>query len=538
MPESITSAVERRYLSRRPVVAVFFLLFFGLGLLIYRSYGISWDEPVDRNTGMVNLKYVAELVAPQWAAQDSVLNSYKTPLMQHNDRDYGTAFQLPVAFLERVFKLNVERDIFLFRHLLTFIVCFGGVIAFFKLVERRFSDWRIGLFGALWLILSPRLFGDFFYNGKDAVFLAVFVVATNTAVAFLMRPTLKRAAWHALACALAIDVRIMGIIIPAATLGILLVKAVKGEVRWRQAGPALALYLGLTCALIIAFWPFLWPAPWEHFRLAFENMSKFRWTGYVLYRGELILSTDLPWHYAPVWVGITTPLLYLACFVVGVGGILRQLVRRHWHLWQGDKEWQDLLFLALFVGPIAAIIILQSVLYDGWRQLYFVYPAFLLVALRGWMLLWHWRSAGASTRWKGVVCAATLIALIHIAVVMIRAYPLQNVYFNSLAGRNVKEQFEVDYWGLSNLRSLQFVANHDSRPIIKVYPASSTPVAFSALMLKERDRARIQVVDNEAEADYIISNYRSHPEGYEYVNEIYRSEVGGEVINSVFKKGW
>jgi hypothetical protein len=198
MPVSITKATDGRYFSRRPTVALFFLLFFGLGLLLYRSYGVSWDEPVDRNTGMVSLKYVAELVAPQWAAQDSVLNSYQTPLMQHNDRDYGTAFQLPVAFWERVLKLNVERDIFMFRHLITFIVCFGGIIAVFKLAERRFADWRIGLLGALWLILSPRLFGDFFYNGKDAVFLAVLAVATNTTVRFLLRPTVGRVACFSL----------------------------------------------------------------------------------------------------------------------------------------------------------------------------------------------------------------------------------------------------------------------------------------------------------------------------------------------------
>jgi hypothetical protein len=368
--------------------------------------------------------------------------------------------------------------------------------------------------------------------------LAVLAVATNTTVRFLLRPTVGRAAWHALACAIAIDVRIMGIVLPALTLGILAIKVLKGEVTWQRAGLLLGFYLSLTAALVVAFWPYLWSAPWENFQQAFANMSKFRWNGIVLYRGESYPSDSLPWHYIPVWIGISTPLFYLACFIVGVGGILWRLGQRHWRLWQGEQEWQDLLFLAILTGPILAVIILQSVVYDGWRQLYFVYPAFVLVALRGWVMLWRWRPTSLGTRWPALVSGITLLAVVHVVVVIIRAHPIQNVYFNELAGRNTKQRFEVDYWGMSNLRSLQYIAAHDDRPLIKVYPISSTPLIFSVYMLKKHDRKRIEVVQNEGEADYILSNYRGRPEGHPFRTEVFRSEVGGEVINSVFKRSW
>jgi hypothetical protein len=531
------SVMGRSQRSPQIIIGLFFTLLFLLGLGIYRDYNISWDEPIERNTGMVSLKYVGEIVAPNWVAKDSVLGTYTVPLHEYHDRDYGTAFQLPVSYLERVFGLVVARDIFMFRHLLTFVVCFGGIIAVFKLIERRFSDWRIGVLGALWLVLSPRLFSDFFFNSKDAVFLAVFAIGTNTAVRFLLRPTIGRACWHALACAVAIDVRIMGIILPAVTITLLLLRMGRNEVAWRRALLALVLYLVLTGALVVTIWPYLWAAPWENFQQAFANMSKFRWNGTVLYRGELLPAADLPWHYIPLWISISTPFLYLGCFIAGVGGILFRLIQRNWRLWQGDEEWQDLLFLALFVGPILAVIVLHSVVYDGWRQLYFVYPAFLLVALRGWHTLWRWCSAGIGQRWPLIVGGLTFVALSYTAFLMIRSHPLQNVYFNSLAGRDVKKRFEVDYWGMSNLKSLQYIAAHDDRPLIKVWPASSTPLAHGVLMLKKRDRVRFQVVEYEQEADYVISNYRGHPEGYDYRPAVYQSIIGGEIINSVFKRG-
>ena len=47
---------------RRRSVAVFFSLLLGVGLLLVRDYGVSWDEPNNHLNGLVNLKYVASLV--------------------------------------------------------------------------------------------------------------------------------------------------------------------------------------------------------------------------------------------------------------------------------------------------------------------------------------------------------------------------------------------------------------------------------------------------------------------------------------------
>jgi hypothetical protein len=238
--------------------------------------------------------------------------------------------------------------------------------------------------GSLFLVLSPRLFADFFYNSKDAVFMAAFAIAMSTSVRFLLRPTATSAFLHAVATGIAIDVRVVGIVLPAATAAFFLLRLARAEVP-RPTVSTLALYLGLTAGTVVALWPYLWAAPWSNFVEAVENMSRFRWKERVLYQGALVAASDLPWHYVPVWIAISTPIPYLVLFVAGTMAILAQLVRRRWRLRQNETELQDLLFLSLAMVPVASVIVLNSVLYDGWRQLYFIYPAFVLVSLRGWV---------------------------------------------------------------------------------------------------------------------------------------------------------
>ncbi|WP_324674768.1 glycosyltransferase family 39 protein [Hymenobacter sp. GOD-10R] len=519
-------------------VGSFFSLLLLLGLFIYRDYGISLDESISRENGMITLKHLVQYVAPGMLEQDFILNQYM-PLEQYNDRDYGIAFETPISLIERLLHIDDEGDQIYFRHLMTFLVCFGGVIAVYQLAARRFRDWRVGLLAALFLVLSPRLFAEAFYNDKDAVFMALFAVATNTGVRFLLRPTVGRAVWHALACAVMIDVRIMGIILPALTLGFLFWSAVRGQVKWPQMLTTGMLYVVLVAGLVVAFWPFLWSAPLDNFLWAFDNMRNFRADGLILYLGTPVSSTKLPWHYPVVWVGATTPLLYVVGFLVGVILIGITLVRQHWRLWQNEQEMQDLLFLALAVGPVLAVIVLHSVLYDGWRQLYFIYPAFLLIAMRGWVAAWQWRplqTGGAL--WSRVVLAATVLSVVTVAYQMVRDHPLQNVYFNALAGRHPEEKFEVDYWGLSFRKGLEYIVATDDRPHIAVSAPVARWAGFSQKMLPADTRNRLQFVDNPAEADYFITNYRGHAYSYDYPNEVFQIRANNMRVLSVFRLRW
>ena len=384
-------------------IGLLFLLLLVLGISSYRDYGISWDEPQQRLTGAVTVNYISKVLHLHGLGA----NKYYPTLTTYPDREYGVAFEAPAFALENIFKLRDTRDIYMFRHFLTFLVFLGGVCAVYKLSCRRFSDWRVGLLSALFLVLTPRLFADSFYNSKDIVFMAVFAAATNTTISFVLQPRVKTALVHALATAVAIDVRIMAILLVAVSVLLLLMRILRGELQSSRACLVLGVYVIVAFILLILMWPYLWSRPLIHFWEALRLMSRYQGGGEVRYMGTFIRGSEIPWHYGFVWISITTPLLYLALFLVGTYSICGRILARRIRLWENDGELQDIVFLALFFAPIITVILLHSTLYDGWRHLYFVYPAFLLVSTKGWVALWSIRSTGKI--YKTILVALTII---------------------------------------------------------------------------------------------------------------------------------
>jgi hypothetical protein len=519
---------------------LFFLMLLALGLSIYRDYGISWDEPTSRINGAVTLKYVVERFAP------SLLKGRPNtlpPLNVYNDRDYGIAFEAPAAALETMLGITDIKNVFEFRHLLTFLVALAGIFAVQKMVERRFSDWRIGLLAALFLILTPRLFAESFYNSKDVVFMAVFAIAMNTTIKFVLHPSSRSAVLHGLASSVAIDVRIMAVILPAATVTILIIRLLKRELLIPLTRRALAIYLATTCILVLVMWPWLWSHPISNFVQAFRNMAKFRWGGDVLYMGQYVPATELPWHYVPVWISITTPLLYLALFLVGVSSTLRQIASRRAGIWQGDEELQDAVFLGFLVIPVMAVILIHSVLYDGWRQLYFVYPAFLCLAVRGWVSLW---GTDLALIRRVSLAVITVASVVHTAAWMRKAHPFQNVYFNALAGTDLRSRYDLDHWGLANRKALEYILDNDRSEAIYVRADSDMPLAKSFNMIDERDRRRLRYSSDPNVSRYVVTNYRvihyrpvEDRDDTKYAADydlFYQIRVDNEVILSVFRR--
>ena len=531
-------------------VRIFFLVYLAMGIALFRSYGISVDEPLERVNGVVSLIEVGKTFDLLTIKKNEFLNRYvktrfeaaKLPLeykdhdlAKYRDRFYPVAFTLPAMALERLFNLNEERQTYLFRHLLNFLVCALGVFALYRLAERRFSDWRIGLLAALFLILSPRFFAESFYNSKDLVLMAFFAIVMNTMIGFLVKPSWRSLLWHALASGLAMDVRLMAIVFPLGTTILVAIKILRRELEWKKALAYLAVYFCFLALFLFCTWPYLWEDPFGRLSQAFVYMAKLDFPVASLYLGHIYPSTQLPWHYLPVWISITTPLLYLALFFIGAVATLKAVVLRHWRLWNTNEELQDLIFLVICVVPVLAVVLLRSVLYDGWRHMYFIYPAFLMVAMKGWFLIWTWAKSKELTKYLAALVIT--VSLANTAFWMIKAHPLQNVYFNPLAGKNWKENFDVDYWGLANRQALEYILEHDDRSVIRVWAASFTPLFLKQLFSEQSNR--IVAVSKVESADYILTNYRS-----DFIDHLrdakthlfHQVKIDDEVIISLYKK--
>ena len=157
---------------RKFALGMFFSILIAVGVFVHRDYGMGVDEPIERANGMISLNYIADQFGISKLQNSDLLNTYRfATLNTYKDRDYPVLFNLPAAFLEWVFNIDDEQTVYWYRHLLNYLVCLAGIYAIFRLAERRFESWKVGIFTAALFILSPRFFAEMFYNSKDLIFL-------------------------------------------------------------------------------------------------------------------------------------------------------------------------------------------------------------------------------------------------------------------------------------------------------------------------------------------------------------------------------
>jgi len=503
------------------IVSLFFLIFLLIGLKIFNNYGLSWDEGPQRLIGYQNYNYIFEK---------------NTEIFTSIGKYYGPAFEILLVALEKTFGPTDYRDIYLVRHLATFLLFYASVFFFYLLCKDRFGSWKIGLLGSLFLILSPRIFADAFYNSKDLAFLSVFIISIYTLIKYLDKKSFFWASVHAFVCAVLIDIRIPGVIVPVFTFGFFSLKFLKSykseKTKPIKAFFGLLCYVILLVSLTILFWPFLWENPFSNFLAAYKEMSHYPWGNTVLYMGKPIPADNLPWHYIPVWMIITTPLIYTIGFISGLIFLAYRFIKR------SLLKMNDIIFLLWFFVPLLTVIVFKSVVYDGWRHLYFIYPAFLIISLTGLISFFDFIKSKFEGKKRKILSLIFIIIVIlcalNISYFMIKNHPHQNVYFNILAGKDLRNNFELDYWGLSYRQALEYILKNDPRSDIKIN-AANFPGEFNIDILPSKDRVRLEYVENINDADYFLSEYRSHKQNYPYPNKFFSINIDGAEIMVVYK---
>ena len=237
----------------------------------------------------------------------------------------------------------------------------------------------------------------FFFNPKDLPFLSLYILGSYSLFLFWLRPGIGTGLFHGLACGMLIAMRVTGIILPAVTifliaLDLLLNKLKKGQ-WYLKYGVALFFYVPALLFFTILFWPYLWEQPWQHFQDTFKAMAQYGWTGKALFRGQFLAGKDLPWYYIIYWMGITIPLVFLLFAVCGIAQLGRllfsHLKRASFQLWEKDEQRKDWGMLALLLAPLAAIIVKDAIVYDGWRHLFLSIPVWFTLLLTVFIICGH-----------------------------------------------------------------------------------------------------------------------------------------------------
>ncbi len=497
-----------------------FLIALVIGIITNHDYGICWDEFYQRRTAMVTWDYVF---------------NHKQDLLTYMDRQYGVGFELPLIFIEKWMKLTQLKDIYLMRHMVTHIFFLISALAGYVLVYRLFRNKIMAILGFMMLAFSPRLYAHSYFNTKDIPFLCVFLITLTIAqIAFD-----KDKKWLyfvlGLMCGYTTSIRIMGIML-AVFIGLflfidLLSDLSDPEKRKHRFRNILIFPAGFCIALYVA-WPYLWTNPIGHFFESYDRMSHFDLKTSILTAGELMPSLDLPNDYLPIWFSVTNPVLWLFAGLAGGLWVLRDFIRRPLWFLKNTRERNFVLFGLCFIAPVFAVISLHSALYDDWRQLYFIYPSFVMLGLYCIYKIFE-----SKLRW--VILGACVIQITLLGMFMVKYHPLQEVYFNELVSHEseyLRHNYEMDYWGPSFKQSLDYLlAKYPDRPIkITCNPAVVDPLLNNVQTRDSADQKRIQVLPQE-KADFYIANFRFHPDDYPSTNYEHTFTVLNSTVIRIYR---
>ena len=412
-------------------------LFLLVGLAMAGDYGIPRDEPTQRRIAQANLNYIL-------GQADSI------ETINYHDRVYGVAFELPLLLAEQSLGLTDKDDISHLRSLLIHLFFVIGAFFCYRLAWRLFDNRWIARFALLIFLLHPRIYAHSFGNSKDLPFLAMFIIALYLLERAFRRDTIGAFVLLGIAVGLLTNLRIMGIMLFAAALGMRGLDLFYAR-NWPQrrgvllTGGLFVLAAGLT---LYAAAPYAWANPVDYLAASLELTVHHPNRVWELFQGARFLSTELPPQYNAVWFGITTPPPLLLLGGVGIVAVLTGGLARPGAVFRNTRRRFTGLLLACFLLPPLAAALLSSSQYYDWRHFYFLYAPFSLLAAGG--LYWLGRSIARRRLLAKPVLPAGAYGLAGAGLsltilAMTQIHPLQDLYFNFLVDRTTPEYLRTQY---------------------------------------------------------------------------------------------
>jgi len=422
----------------RFLFATFCVFLFFLMTTVSFHYGITGDDLDQKVYGEKVLNFYTSFGKDTSCLNLKVGNKENLYL-------YGGLFSMISAAANRYIGGLDEYDM---RHLINAIAGFFAIL-FTGLLARRLGNWLTGFLALVLLASWPQFFGQSMNNPKDIPFALTYILTIYFLVKLvseLPRPSTRTWAMSAVSIALAINIRVGGLLLIgmlfAFVIGTYILSTEKrklinttnsfGYLFKRLIFVALAGYFG---GLI--FWPYGLMGPMSNPFIALKEQTNFAMGIGMLFEGKVITSKEIPWYYIPKWLEITTPLVILIA-------ALAQLA-----LWYfSRKKFSStvtllIIFATLFPWTYAAYQ--QSPLYDGLRQFLFMIPLIAVLA----SLTWSFLITGLNQKIVSYIAAVAFVIGIAFPLRFAFAnHPNEYVYFNEMIGgiKGAYGKFETDYY--------------------------------------------------------------------------------------------
>lgn len=527
---------------------IFLLLFCGIciSIIIYQDYGISIDEKHNRFYGIVNFKFFLDFFNLKYPA-DLNLESVQN-LNNYPDKFYGAFYEMiNFVFIEVILKKNDIQEIYYIRHLINHLLFLTSLFFYYKTLNIIFNKNVYAILGVIALYSTPRIFADSFYNGKDLAFLSIFLISCYFAIKCIQKFKYKNLIILSFFSAFSMNLRLIGLYLPLVlTLFLLLENKInKKKIFYTLLLPFLFFFI-IT--------PFLWTDTLNNFFLMIKNSMSFKRMEnfYVYFLGSYHKTKYLPEIYLPISFLVTSPILPS---LLGIGGliiILKKFLKRLFYIdetysnkdiWKSKYEKLILFNFLVFVTPLFFFYVLNSIIYNGWRHFFFLYPMFLTISI------YFLRSLIQKFKKNNIfIILIFLLFLIENIIGLIKFHPFQFIYFNPLIANKANRLFEIDYWGVANSYTLNKtfkLENSVNGNKIKIANASFTDLILTYSILKPDLQKKLTFVGQDySNSDFIFTNsiYEINPK-YDTKYKIpsnytkfFELTKGGIIINQIYKK--
>ena len=442
-------------------------LFLIAGIAVLDDYGVAYDSFLHRRMLEANLGY---LTSGDLTAFKSALNA--------GDEFYGTTFEVPLLLPELAFGMEDNRAIYLSRHLIMHLFFLAGGLFAYMLARRLFGGRLPAVAAMLLFFLHPRLYAHSFFNSKDIPFLAMFMIALFLTHRAFKRDALSSFVLLGVWVGILVNFRIMGVALLAAVPAIRALDFALAQ-GWAERKRVLLTTGGFALAsalTIYALMPYLWADPAPRAAEGWATLSNHPNPVSELFRGTHYRSADFPAEYLPVWFSITAPPFALLLGAVGAAGILVAASRAPRKALRNGRLRFMLLLGGCFAALVFAVMLLAGNLYNGWRQVYFLWAPFALLAAFG--LQWLVSTLGRR-RLRAAAYGAMGAGLAGVVVSMALLHPNQQEHFNVLVDRvapeRLRSQYVMDYWTQARWQALEWIVEHAAQASGEPPPITAIP---------------------------------------------------------------
>lgn len=513
---------------RKKQVIIILAVAFLLGMAVSGQYGAYVDQYTETNICGMNLKeYMYRLLGddkPHDRMEYRFMVSFGNigRITDSVEIDHGVAPYYPVGML--VFLQGRTAFSSYVWHYFTFVIYFAGCLALYGIVYELFRRRGIALLSFLMLYLSPRFFGEGHYNNKDIVLMAFGLLTLYFGVRYILRRKIGDGLLFAGMAAVMTNVKIMGLwffgIVGITYLIYHIYKKTLTRKHFIQGLGAILFYV----VLFMLITPASWNGLAEYIRYCVTGASSFsRWDGQILYAGEWYGSGELPWHYLPVQILISTPPVLLLFIAIGHGKMIYSIIRREDH-----AGIYGMILLSYLVPFVYVLLSREVVVYNGWRHFYFIYGPMMIAAGAGLRaagdlpgILFGGRVKEHTCRFLDrLLCGGTVCYLL---ILILAGHPYQYSYVNCFAKQPAEDHWELDYWNVTGLQALKQLYNSSERNksldlTLGAVKGNQSAVITNLDLLPKKMREAMQYVNDEgAEPNYLVVNLsygKMDQEGY------------------------